>query len=236
MVYVDRVGERSDAAEAADLMSRSSRNLLALVGIAVLAMLFWDTRPLWPVRMLVVLFHELGHALAALATGGEVLSISLSPDEGGVTHSRGGLRFFILSAGYTGSLAFGVLWLALARTPRSARHGVSALAAGLTLATLVWVRPLTSFGFLFCLLASAAAVGISRWANAIASQWILRGLGVISVLYAVWDIRDDVLDRHLASSDASQLAELTFIPGPVWGVLWIGLGIGTLVLLRKWLI
>ena len=95
MVYVDRVGERSDAAEAADLMSRSSRNLLALVGIAVLAMLFWDTRPLWPVRMLVVLFHELGHALAALATGGEVLSISLSPDEGGVTHSRGGLRFFI---------------------------------------------------------------------------------------------------------------------------------------------
>lgn len=212
------------------------RKLAGLVFIGLAAMVFWDHVLLWPLRMLVVLFHELGHALAALATGGEVLSISLDPNEGGVTRSRGGLRFFVLSAGYLGSLAFGVLWLFLGRRPRSARWGVGVLAGLLVVVTVAWIRPLASFGFLFSLSASAVAIAIARFATASVSQGILRTLGVISVLYALWDIRDDAISRSISTSDASQLAELTFIPGPVWGVLWIGIGVGTLIALRKWIL
>lgn len=210
--------------------------IAGLVGIGVVAMLFWDATWLWPLKILVVLFHELGHALAALATGGEVVSIELSPQQGGLTQTRGGMRFFVLSAGYLGSLSFGALWLFLGRRPRSARVGVWLMAAVLLTSTVLWVRPVLSFGFGFAVLATVVALAVARLAPAVASQWIMRGVGVFSVLYAVWDIRSDVFDRADMPSDATMLAEITFIPGPVWGVVWLAAGLGTLFALRRWIL
>lgn len=218
------------------MSGRKWKEVGGLVVIGLAAMVLWDHQVLWPFKILIVLFHELGHALAALATGGEVVSIELSPRQGGVTYTRGGLRFFVLSAGYLGSLVFGIFWLFLGRTEKTARVGVWILAAILVSATLVWLRPLLSFGFGFTLLASGVAVGIARFAKPWVSQGILKSLGVFSTLYGMWDIRDDVLARSLAESDASKLAELTHIPGPVWGVFWLGLGVATLVVLRKWIL
>lgn len=216
--------------------STQRTRLVSLVALGVGAMLLWDTPVVWPLKILVVLFHELGHALAAVATGGRVIGIELSPMQGGLTTTHGGLRFFVLSAGYLGSLAFGVLWLFFGRTPRRARWGVWLLATLLLGATLGWVRPFASFGFVFCVLASVAAVAMARWAPAAFSELFLRAIGVFSVLYALWDIRDDVLSRHLSGSDASALAEFTFIPGPVWGVLWLAIGVGALWALRRWIL
>jgi len=59
--------------------------------------------------MLVIAFHEFGHALACLLTGGRVESISLDPREGGVTHMRGGKSAITLPAGYLGSSLIGAL-------------------------------------------------------------------------------------------------------------------------------
>lgn len=59
--------------------------------------------------MLVIAFHEFGHAITALATGGKVESISLDPNEGGVTHMRGGISALTLPAGYLGSSLIGAL-------------------------------------------------------------------------------------------------------------------------------
>jgi len=210
--------------------------IVGMVAIGAVAMAFWDAAWLWPFKVLVVFFHELGHALAAVATGGSVVSISLSPQQGGLTTTQGGLRFFVLSAGYLGSLAFGILWLFLARTERRARWGVWGLAIVLFTATAWWVRPMVSFGFGFAVLASIGAILLARYAPPVASQWFLRSVGIFSVLYGVWDIRDDVLARPGMVSDATMLADLTFIPGPVWGIVWIVIGAGTLFMLRKWLV
>jgi hypothetical protein len=60
-------------------------------------------------QMLVIAFHEFGHAITACCTGGRVESISLDPHEGGVTHMRGGKQFLTLPAGYLGSSLIGAL-------------------------------------------------------------------------------------------------------------------------------
>jgi hypothetical protein len=60
-------------------------------------------------QMLVIAFHEFGHAITACCTGGRVESISLDPHEGGVTHMRGGKQFITLPAGYLGSSLIGAL-------------------------------------------------------------------------------------------------------------------------------
>lgn len=59
--------------------------------------------------MLVIAFHEFGHAITACCTGGKVESISLDPHEGGVTHMRGGKQIITLPAGYLGSSLIGAL-------------------------------------------------------------------------------------------------------------------------------
>ena len=59
--------------------------------------------------MLVIAFHEFGHAITACCTGGRVKSISLDPREGGVTHMQGGISAITLPAGYLGSSLIGAL-------------------------------------------------------------------------------------------------------------------------------
>lgn len=60
-------------------------------------------------KMLVIAFHEFGHAITACCTGGRVKSISLDPHEGGVTHMQGGISAITLPAGYLGSSIIGAL-------------------------------------------------------------------------------------------------------------------------------
>lgn len=60
-------------------------------------------------QMLVIAFHEFGHAITACCTGGRVKSISLDPNEGGVTHFTGGRPSLTLPAGYLGSSLIGAL-------------------------------------------------------------------------------------------------------------------------------
>ena len=59
--------------------------------------------------MLVIAFHEFGHAITCVLTGGHVKSISLDPREGGVTHMQGGRNAITLPAGYLGSSLIGAL-------------------------------------------------------------------------------------------------------------------------------
>lgn len=59
--------------------------------------------------MLVIAFHEFGHAFACILTGGKVKSIELDPREGGVTHMLGGKNIITLPAGYLGSSLIGAL-------------------------------------------------------------------------------------------------------------------------------
>jgi len=59
--------------------------------------------------MLVIAFHEFGHAITAVLTGGRVISITLDPNEGGVTQMKGGKSAITLPAGYLGSSLIGAL-------------------------------------------------------------------------------------------------------------------------------
>ena len=54
---------------------------------------------------------------------------------------------------------------------------------------------------------------------------LLQAIGVVSCLYAVWDVGSDVVARETAGSDASALGLLTGIPAVLWGLAWIALSL-----------
>ena len=89
--------------------------------------------------MLVIAFHEFGHAITACCTGGKVLSIELDPHEGGVTHMKGGKSFITLPAGYLGSSIIGAL-LVFCGFDIVASKVASFVLAACFLLTLWWAR------------------------------------------------------------------------------------------------
>lgn len=216
--------------------ARTKRQLGLVGGFAVyFAFLwyFWYTPVVYPLKIFVVFLHELSHAIAIWLTGGSVESITLNPMQGGATYGRGGSRFLTLSAGYLGSLGLGALLVMGAYTKRIRPGTLLASLGGLMLVvTLLTIR--SGFGIVFGLLFGAALVAGGRRLSKAWSQGALIVLGMTSVLYAILDIKSDILDRPQLQSDAAMLADLTGIPTQVWGVIWITVALGASVALFRW--
>src|SRR3989475_12049246 len=137
------------------------RLLFALAAAALAGILFWNTWPLYPFKLLVVLMHESGHAAATLLVGGSVDAIRISPDQGGVTLSRfppSVLREIVIaSAGYVGSAVSGCVLLGLAARSKLGRWPLIALAGWCTLVALLYVKD--GFTLLF-VVGCALALGL----------------------------------------------------------------------------
>lgn len=182
--------------------------------------LLWDTWIVTPLKLFVVLLHEISHGLMAVATGGTIDRIEVTSDLGGACYCGGGDAFLTLSAGYLGSLLWGAaLVLLAARLGRRSSWVTGAIGAFIVAFTVLYVR--NPFGLLFGIGAGAALVGSARYLSATANGRILWVLGLTSCLYAVLDIKSDILDRPELRSDARMLAEMTGVPTVAWGALWI---------------
>ncbi|WP_419949966.1 M50 family metallopeptidase [Candidatus Palauibacter sp.] len=217
-----------------DDQSKRRFRFLAISGALFVALWFlWNTPFVYPVKLFVVLLHEISHGLATLATGGEILAIDVTPREGGSCRCPGGNAFVGLSAGYLGSLLWGglMIWGA-ERFPAFSAWLAGAIAVTVGTVTVVFVREpfAAAFGLAF-----AAALLVVAWRGGWkVSRWVLTILGLISCLYAVLDIKSDILDRPELKSDARMLAELTGVPTLVWGGIWIAVALLFCFLLFRW--
>ena len=209
-------------------MARRSRSKLRfLAGFALffgVLWFLWDTPLVYPLKIFVVLLHEVSHATMSVATGGSIDRITLDPMQGGACYCPGGSPFLTLSAGYLGSLLWGGLMLSAAAKSSVKADWVIGLIGGLVLClTMLYVR--NGFGFAFGILFGLAMFAVSKQLGDGVNRTLLLTLGLTSALYALLDIKSDILERPEARSDAAMLAEITGIPTAIWGILWIGLGI-----------
>ena len=155
-----------------------------MVAIVAAVCLLWDTRLVYPLKILVVFFHELSHGLAAVITGGSIDHIELVPQQGGVCYTIGGNRFVVASAGYLGSLWWGGLILLLASKTTLSKY-ISIL-LGLMIVTIgvLFLRPYLGFGFAFTTITGLALVFVGKTYSKDVSAVILRVIGLTSCLYA----------------------------------------------------
>ncbi len=199
---------------------------IALLVVTYVVVAFtWDTVFVTPLKLLVVLLHEISHGLAAVATGGRIVEIQIQQGEAGHAVTMGGNGFLIYSAGYLGSLVFGVLLL-VASTRTKVEKPVAALLGLLLLVVAVRFVPWgdNTFGKVFAFGTGALFIGLAALPRVCATV-ALRVVAVTSCLYVLLDIKSDVLDRPGGDSDAARLAELTGVPSLVWGLLWIAVSV-----------
>ena len=109
-----------------------------------------------------------------------------------------------------------------ART-RASREITGFVGVFVLVVTLLYVR--SWFGFAYGLLTGAALVWAAVKLPRDVVDDLLQTIGVVSCLYAVWDVGSDVLGRDVPGSDASALGLLTRIPGVFWGLAWIALSL-----------
>lgn len=214
-----------------DSRALSGKALLGMVIFFAALWLLWDTPFVAPLKLFVVFLHEMSHGLVAVSTGGRIDRIVIEANQGGACYCGGGSTFLTLSAGYLGSLAWGLGFLWLARFEARARWTMAAVGVATAVVTLLFMR--SAFGFGFGLAFGAALVLAARQLPAAWNARILTGLGLTSALYAILDIKSDVIDRSGLQSDARMLAELTGVPTVVWGILWIGLALGVVGLVVR---
>ncbi|HAC06825.1 MAG TPA: hypothetical protein DC060_11425 [Gemmatimonadetes bacterium] len=213
----------------------SSGKLRFLLGFAAFfaALWFlWGTPIVYPLKIFVVLLHEISHAMASVATGGGIEKITLNPAEGGACYCFGGNAFITLSAGYLGSLLWGAAMFSAARSDKVKTNWVNGFIGVMVMVlTIFFVR--TSFGIVFGLAFGLTMVVISKQMGGAVNRGLLLTLGLTSALYAILDIKSDVIDRSSMQSDAAMLAEITNVPTLVWGGLWITIAVAVCALLMK---
>ena len=201
---------------------------LALVAVSIV---FWDSLVLAPVKLFVVLLHELSHGAAALATGGSIVRIEIDPRIGGSCLTQGGWHFAVVSSGYIGSLLLGGAVLLLSQRRAAASIIAWSIGIGVLIVTLAFVR--NGFGIVFGVAFGAAMIALARFMPRQYLDIALLYLGAMSSLYAVVDVKEDLLTMQPRLTDAAILASMTGIPAIVWGLLWTATSAVTLVILFR---
>ncbi|KAL2755699.1 hypothetical protein ACRALDRAFT_1033337 [Sodiomyces alcalophilus JCM 7366] len=190
-----------------------------VVAIAILWNIPVVSYILWPFKMLVIAFHEFGHAFAAVCTGGKVVGITLDPREGGETRMIGGKSAITLPAGYLGSSLIGALLIFCGFHVNAAK--VASIVLGVCFLLTLWWGKRDWLTILTILLAVGLLVGFWFISHAHALRFLVLFIGVMSSLYSAWDICDDLILRKVHSSDASVFARRYGGSSACWGVIWV---------------
>ncbi|KFA62735.1 hypothetical protein S40285_05040 [Stachybotrys chlorohalonatus IBT 40285] len=203
--------------------NHTQRVTLGVIGAyAVIIAILWNVpylrMILWPFKMLVIAFHEFGHAITAVLTGGRVKSISLDPREGGVTHMAGGISALTLPAGYLGSSIIGALLTFCGFNIVASK--IASMVLGVCFLLTLWWGKRDWLTVLTILLAVGLLVASWFIEHAEALRFIVLFIGVMSSLYSVWDICDDLILRKVNESDASVFAKRYGGSSQCWGVIW----------------
>lgn len=187
-----------------------NHRLWAVLGIGLLATILWDSPLLLPLKLLIVLVHEIWHGLAAVLSGAFLTNITVNFAEWGETsvsglYSSSGF-IFTVSAGYIGTALVGGILLNRGLMGRLERIGLGAFAGLLFyMSYLFTVVDTTAFytgmGWsLFLMLPIVFGRRVSRY--------MLIVLGTAFIWYSVYDIFD--FTRDVTSTDAGILARYIF--------------------------
>lgn len=134
---------------------------------------------------------------------------------------RGGNPYITLPAGYIGSCVWGCA-MVFAGFNTLASKIVAGLVGAALLLTLFWARNWLARTITICFI---VLIGFLWWlSGGFYLRYFILFLGVMSSLYSLWDIVDDLIMRKVNESDASQYARLCCggaLSPKFWGVIWL---------------
>jgi hypothetical protein len=203
-----------------------------IFALLLLSFFFWNTFLIYPIKLFVVLTHEISHGLSAILSGGKLDSILITNGLGGESRTIGGSKFIIASAGYLGSLIFGILLFISGYKEKFRKLFSIILAIILILFAANYL--VGGFGRISAVLFATFFILVPIYLPQIANAYIYKFLGIISMAYVAIDIKEDLLTNVYRPSDAQFIAELTSVSATFWGLLWLIISIIIIYFLVRW--
>ncbi len=188
----------------------SKGKLLILFGIYGLIIFLWNQPYLLPLKTLVILLHEISHALGALLTGGEVASIVISWNESGYTVTEGGIFIAVAAAGYIGSIFWGSGMLFCSLKGKYHRYLSIFLGFLVIYFTLKYIQK-TETSIVTIAIAWAVFLIFTGLFLSNVNRYALYLMGGLTSLYGTLDLTDFL---RISRTDAGRIADY-YIQDPV---------------------
>lgn len=216
-------------------MQKKNQKILHLsivFGVLIVSFFAWDTFVVYPIKLFVVLLHEMSHGLSAVLTGGRIVSIELNQYLGGMTTTEGGSILIIASSGYLGSIAIGALLFISSFDKKVSTWFNTSLAILLLIFTANFLVGMLSQ--IIALIASVILIVSPRYFSSLVNQIITQSLGLVSVFYVLIDIKEDLLSGAGYQTDANILENITSISATLIALIWFVISAAVIFfLLRK---
>jgi len=180
--------------------------LLLYIAFAILAVITWNTLLSKPIRLMAVFVHEWSHALACWLTCGEVRSIQVHENEGGVTTFKGGCRSMIIPAGYVGCSFYAMIFVILSGGRLTAMVACTMFTMSLFLALCYSPNQLLVLLCLGYIIVNIMVCIIEFYLYSPILQFVILYYGVTIGICAIADIHEDTVVREVEGSDAHACA------------------------------
>lgn len=224
-----------------DKVNKLSKNehLATVIVMVIITYFLWDRTLLdrlwpglgivsyiiYPLKIFTVFLHELSHGLAAIVCGGKIVSITLDPQQGGLCTYTMSQNWFhktiIASAGYLGSMLWGCIILVSSIKTGKGKAFNASIGIVLLIVTVLWIRDI--FPLIFCVLFGIAMIIMGFKLSEQFNNFLLKYIGIVSCLYSLFDIPDDLIFRTVTISDSYKIASslgMPFLSVPI-GILWM---------------
>lgn len=216
-------------------LSKSQKQLLEfsiLSFITLLAFFFWESFIIYPIKIFIVLSHEISHGLATVFTGGKLQSILITSTLGGATYSIGGNTFIIASSGYLGSLGFGAA-LFISGYDARVRKVIGVI---LTIILILFAANFisTAIGRIMAVVFGVLFVLLPFYTDEIVNAYFFKIFGLISTFYVIIDIKEDLFSGIYRPSDAQFISEISGLPVMLWSIFWFLIAATTIFFLIRW--
>ncbi|WP_192954833.1 M50 family metallopeptidase [Gallaecimonas mangrovi] len=192
--------------------------------LALFAAIFLQFIPVvnLPFLWFTALFHELGHGLVTMLTGGQVHQLVLYGNGSGRCFSSGGWPVLIAFAGYPAASLCGLLLWQGAKRASAYRWLCPLLVAALLSVTFLWVRDWLTILLISVLLLVVAML----WRVAAKGQWLWALMAATLLVNA---LLSPLQLLGYAGGDGHLLYELTAIPSFIFVMIWVFIGLSTVV-------
>lgn len=214
--------------------------LAALMSLALFAIDTWWPQFGWLARPFIwlgTLFHELGHGIAAILVGGELVQLAIFPDGSGLAVYHGVSSTFdralVAAAGPLGAPIAGLLLFFSLGHRQAARLALAMLGAGLAVAVLLWVRNAFALGFVAALVLWLAWVA---WRGSEHAVYLLSAFMAVEMSLSAFTRMDYLFSAGAVTaagplpSDTAQIAQALGFSHVFWGAMLALVALGVVAL------
>lgn len=204
----------------------TGKHLWILFIVFIISLIFWYIPFAWiilyPFKLFATFIHEFGHAIVAVLTGAHVSDLRIFLDGSGYTKYAGGIHLLIIPSGYLTSTIIGaiLLMIAFGESEKIAKGTLLAINLIMVLSIIFFIRDFLTIIILILFICGVSYVVIKA-SNKICS-YLLGFLAMQCCFYSLYNINVlfNLSLKSCCCTDAVMMQNITFIPAPIWAILW----------------